>query len=130
MERIILGACGLGIWAFGAYLKKLNVDSNAKFSKLVNAKVIGLKEAGPYDRGRKTYYPTLKFTFEDKTYITDGNEFVSDVVKIGDVYSIFIDPNCPRNVRLVKGGETFSSIAAKIFGGFMILSAILLKVLE
>lgn len=129
MERIILGVCGMGIWAFGAYLKKLNVDNNAKFSELVNAKVIGLKEAGPYDRGKKTYYPTLKFTYKDKTYLTEGNEFVTDAVKIGETYSIFVDPNCPRNVRLVKGGETFSSLAAKIFGGFMFVSAILLYVL-
>ena len=129
MERIILGAFGLGFWAFGVYLKRLNVASTAKFTEIVNAKVIKLKEAGPYDRGRKTYYPSLKYTYEGKTYLSDGSEFVSDVVKIGDEFSIFIDPNCPRNVRLVKGGESFSSVAAKVFGGFMIVSAILLYVI-
>ena len=129
MIHIILGVCGLGFLAFGAYLKKLNVDSNAKFSELVNAKVIGLKEAGPYDRGRKTYYPSLKFTYAGKTYLTDGSEFVSDEVKVGDVFSIFVDPDCPRNVRLVKGGETLSSLAAKIFGGFLLAGAILVYVL-
>lgn len=129
MVSMILGVLGLGLFTFGIYLKKRNADSNAKFSELVNAKVIGLKEAGPYDKGRKTYYPTLKFTFEGKTYITDGNEFVSDVVKIGDVYTIFIDPNCPRSVRLVKSGESLSSLAAKLLGVFFIGCAILLEVL-
>lgn len=129
MERIILGACGLGVWALGAYLKHRNVANTAKFTDMVNAKVIGLKEAGPYDRGKTTYYPTLKFTYEGKTYLTEGREFVTNKVKLGDVFSIFVDPNCPRSVCLVKGGETFGSVAAKIFGGFMVISAILLYIL-
>lgn len=122
----ILGICGLALFALGQYLKMLNVASTAKYTAIVKAKVVGLKDAGPLDRGKQVFYPTLRYTYEGQAYraSTHGKEFVSGTVKLGDVFSIFVNPKAPQNICLVKGGETASSIAAKILGGLMVVATL------
>lgn len=125
----ILGVGGLAIFALGVYLKKRNVASTASFTQIVNAKVVALKDAGPFDRGKKVLFPTLRYTYKGKVYRTNCKEFVNGNVNIGDTFSIFIDPDSPANLCLVKGGDTIGSLATKGFGALMLLGSLLVLLL-
>lgn len=130
MDYLLLGLCGVALVFLGRYLKKRDLDSKGNYTEMVEATVLSFTQCGPFEQGEVTYYPVLEYSYKGKKYTTDGKEGVANDMEVGTTFTIFLNPDKPEDFCLVKGGETFPSLVAKVFGYFFICSAILLQILD
>lgn len=130
MDYLLLALSGLVLIFLGGYAKKRSISSKAKYSQMVDATVVSFTESGPIEQGETTYFPVLEYTYKGKTYKTDGDEGVANSVEIGKVFTILINPDKPEETCLYQPGDSFLAMILKVFGYFMIFSAILMTVLD
>lgn len=126
MIGVIFLIVGLALLYYGYDCRRKVKAADKECSLVVEAECMSVTVQGPLDQGVEHCYPKLRYSYKGEDYLTDGKESVGTQVKVGEYYSIYIDPEHPSHYRLVKRGNSIFSLSALVFGAVFVFMGIML----